>query len=149
MKLKILALCSLLAASVAVAQEKPAVVEFNDLVSNIDSMKGKEVALHGGVDLVSSSKGMFTISELGEAGCADGCAKVSIVASLPENLRAQLPKSKDEVVAFGKLEQSGRGYMLAVTRLVVGQDQIKSLAAVQGSRPGDNLGHDAQPLRNP
>ena len=128
MKLRILAICSVLAASVAVAQEKPAVVEFNDLISNIDSMKGKEVALHGGVDLVSASKGMFTISELGEAGCADGCAKVSIVASLPENLKAQLPKPKDEVVAIGKLEQSGRGYTLAVTRLAVGPEAIKSLA---------------------
>jgi hypothetical protein len=128
MKLKILALCSLLAASVAVAQEKPAVVEFNDLVSKINSMKGKEVALHGGVDLVSSSRGMFTISELGEAGCADGCAKVSIVASLPETLKSQLPKPKDEVVAVGKLEQSGRGYTLAVTRLAVGIEAIKELA---------------------
>jgi hypothetical protein len=63
MKLKILALCSRLAASVAVAQEKPAVVKFNDLILQLNSMKGKEVALHGGVDLVSSSKGMFAISE--------------------------------------------------------------------------------------
>jgi hypothetical protein len=128
MKIKILALCSLLAASVAVAQEKPAVVEFNDLVSQINSMKGKEIAVHGGVDLVSASKGMFTISELGEAGCADGCAKASIVASLPETLKSQLPKPKDEVVAIGKLEQSGRGYTLAVTRLAVGPEAIKSLA---------------------
>jgi hypothetical protein len=71
------------------------------------------------------------------------------VASLPESLKGQLPEPKDEVAAFGKLEKSGRGYTLAVTRLVVGQDQIKSLAAVQGSRPGDNLGHDAQPTTNP
>lgn len=149
MKLKILALCSVLVASAAIAQENSAVVEFGDLVGHMESMKGKEIALHGGVDLVSASKGMFTISDLGEAGCADGCAKVSIIASLPENLRSQLPKPKDEVVAFGKLEKSGRGYTLAVNKLVVGQDQIKSLAAVQGSRPGDNLGHDAQPTTNP
>jgi hypothetical protein len=128
MKLRILAICSVLAASVAVAQEKPAVVEFNDLVSSIDSMKGKEVAVHGGVDLVSASKGMFTISELGEAGCADGCAKASLVASLPENLKSQLPKPKDEVVAIGTLQQSGRGYALNVTKLAVGADQIKELA---------------------
>jgi hypothetical protein len=128
MKLKILTICSVLAASVALAQEAPAVVEFNDLVSHIDSMKGKEVAVHGGVDLVSASKGMFTISELGEAGCGDGCAKPSIVAALSGDMKSQLPKPKDEVVAFGKLEQSGRGYMLAVTRLAVGPEAIKSLA---------------------
>lgn len=128
MKIKILTLCSVLAASVAVAQEKPAVVEFNDLVSHIDSMKGKEIAVHGGVDLVSASKGMFSIAEPGEAGCADGCAKLSIVASLPESMKSQLPKPKDEVVAVGKLQQSGRGYTLAVTKLAVGQDQIKALA---------------------
>jgi hypothetical protein len=128
MKIRIIALCSVLAACTAVAQETPAVVEFDDLVSHIDSMKGKEVAVHGGVDLVSASRGMFTISELGEAGCSDGCAKASIVASLSENMKSQLPKPKDEVVAFGKLEQSGRGYMLAVTRLAVGPEAIKSLA---------------------
>lgn len=128
MKLKVLTLCSILAASMAVAQERPAVSEFDDLVSHIDSMKGKVVAIHGGVDLVSASKGMFTIAELGEAGCSDGCAKTSIVASLPENLKSQLPKPKDEVVAIGKLEQSGRGYTLAVTTLAVGADQIKELA---------------------
>ena len=128
MKIKMLALCSILAASVAGAQEKPAVVEFDDLVSHIDSMKGKEIAVHGGVDLVSASKGMFSISELGEAGCADGCAKAAIVASLPENLKSQLPKPKDEVVAVGMLGQSGRGYTLAVTKLAVGPEAIKSLA---------------------
>ena len=134
MKIKLLAFCSALAASVAVAQEKPAVVEFRDLVSHIDSMKGKEIAVHGGVDLVSASKGMFTISELGEAGCDDGCAKAAIVASLPENLKSQLPKPKDEVVAVGTLQsatgvlRSGHGYTLAVTKLAVGSEAIKSLA---------------------
>lgn len=149
MKLKILALCSVLATSVAFAQENSSVVEFGDLVGHMESMKGKEIALHGGVDLVSAAKGMFTISDLGEAGCADGCAKLSVVAALPESLRGQLPKPKDEVVAFGKLEQSGRGYALTVTKLLVGADQIKSLATVQGTRHGDNLGRDAQPTKNP
>src|SRR5262245_59575017 len=33
---------------------------------------------------------MFTISELGEAGCSDACAKASIVASLPESITGEL-----------------------------------------------------------
>jgi hypothetical protein len=127
MKLQVLLLSSILAVSAALGQEQPAVVQFNDLIPQIDSMKGKEIAVRGGVDLVSASRGMFTISALSDAGCGDSCTKAAIVASLPENLRSQLPKPKDEVVAFGKLEQSGRGYLLTVTKLAVGPEQIKAL----------------------
>jgi hypothetical protein len=43
-KTAVLALCCVLAASAAVGQESSAVVEFGDLVGQMDSMKGKEIA---------------------------------------------------------------------------------------------------------
>lgn len=119
MKTKLILLCCTLAASAAFAADKPAVIQFKDLQAKLDANKDKVVAVHGGVDLVSPKKGMFTIADHKDAGCGDGCTKASIVATLPESLKAKMPKPKDEVILVGKLQMTDRGYKLEVSELSV------------------------------
>lgn len=124
MKTKLILLCCALAASAAVAAEKPAVIQFKDLQSQLDAKKDQTIAVHGGVDLVSARNSMFTIADHKDAACGDGCKKPSIIAKLPEELKAQMPKPKDEVVAVGKLQLTDRGYAIAVTELTVGKEAV-------------------------
>lgn len=128
MKIKTILICCALAASTAFAGDKPAVIQFKDLQSKLDANKDKVIAVHGGVDFVSAKQGMFTIADHKDAGCGDGCAKASILAKLPEHLKAKLPKAKDEVVAVGKLEMTNSGYVLSVNELFVGKDAIKQFS---------------------
>lgn len=126
MKTKLILLCCAFAASAAFAADKPTVILFKDLQAKLDANKDKVVAVHGGVDLVSAKQGMFTIADHKDAGCGDGCAKASIVAKLPEALKAKLPKLKDEVIVVGKLQMTDRGYALDVSELTVGKDAVKN-----------------------
>lgn len=125
MKTRLILICCAFAASVAVAGEKPAVIPFAQLQPKLAANQDKVIAVSGGVDLVSQKLGMFTIADPNDAGCGDGCAKPSIVATLPEELKAKLPKPKDEVIAVGKLQMTDRGYMLSVSELAVGKDAVK------------------------
>ncbi len=128
MKTKSILLGFALAASAAFAGEKPSVIQFKDLQSKLDANKGKVIAVHGGVDLVSAKQAMFTIADQTDAGCGDGCAKASIVAMLPDGLKSKLPKAKDEVIAVGQLQMTDRGYTLAITDLIVGKDAVKNFS---------------------
>ena len=125
MKTKLILLCCTLAASAAFAADKPAVIQFKDLYPKLAEHKDKVVAVHGGVNLASPKKGMFTIADQKDAGCGDGCAMASIVATLPANLTAKMPKPKDEVIAIGKLQMTDRGYTLAITELTVGKEAVQ------------------------
>lgn len=126
MKIKTILICCALAASTAFAGDKPAVIQFKDLQSKLDANKDKVIAVHGGVDLVSANQGMFTIADQNDAACGDGCAKASILANLPAELKAKLPKAKDEVIVVGKLTLTERGYAISMNQLVVGKDAIKA-----------------------
>ncbi len=125
MKTKLILLCCAFAATAAFAGDKPAVIQFKNLQTKLNANKDKVIAVQGGVDLVSEKLGMFTIADPSDAGCGDGCAKASIVAKLPESLKAQLPKPKDEVIAVGKLELTDRGYTIAVSDLTVGKEAVE------------------------
>lgn len=126
MKTKLILLCCAFAASAAFAGDQPTVILFKDLQPKLDANRDKVIAVHGGVDLVSEKLGMFTIADPKDAGCADGCAKASIVAMLSKALEAKLPKPKDEVIVVGKLQLTDRGYALDVSELIVGKEAVEN-----------------------
>lgn len=128
MKTRYILLACVLVASAAFAGEKPTVIQFKDLQAKLDANQGKMIAVRGGVDRVSPKQGMFTLADQNDAACGDGCTKASIVAAVPKELQAKMPKPKDEVIVVGKLQMTERGYALAVSELVVGKEAIKGYA---------------------
>lgn len=132
MKITTILIACVLIASAAFAGDQPSIIQFTDLHPKLDANKDKIVAVHGGVDLVSSRQGMFTIADPDDAACGDGCSKAFIVANLPEALKSKLPKPKDEVIAVGKLVLTDRGYTISVNELVVGKEAIKEYKEKSG-----------------
>ncbi|OYV06546.1 MAG: hypothetical protein CFE26_05695 [Verrucomicrobiales bacterium VVV1] len=125
MKTKLILLCCTLAASVAIAADKPAVIQFSDLESKFAEYKDKVVAVHGGVDIVLPKENKLIIADHNHPCCGQGCAGSSMVVMLPKNLKAQMAKAGDQVIAIGKLELTDRGYTLNITELIVGVEAVQ------------------------
>jgi len=77
----------------------------------------------GIVERVSEAKHMFTLIDVSEAGCADGCQRAMIVAQLGQGVRT-LPKAMEPVVAIGKADTSAPSVRVTVTELVSGKEAV-------------------------
>lgn len=111
------------AASAMMAQDKPALTGVDSLAAKPNDYTGKIVAVSGIVERVSEAKRMFTLIDVSEAGCADGCQRAMIVAQLDQRLTT-LPKATEPVVAIGKVDTSAPAVRVTVTELVSGKEAV-------------------------
>jgi hypothetical protein len=111
------------AASVVMAQDKPALTDVDSLAAKRADYTGKIVAVSGIVERVSDTKRMFTLIDASEAGCADGCQRAMIVAQLGQGVTT-LPKATEPVVAIGTIDTSAPAVRVTVTELVSGKEAV-------------------------
>jgi hypothetical protein len=111
------------AASAVIAQDKPALTGVDSLAAKPSDYSGKIIAVSGIVERVSEAKHMFTLIDVSEAGCADGCQRAMIVAQLGQGV-ATLPKAMEPVVAIGKVDTSAPSVRVTVTELVSGKEAV-------------------------
>jgi hypothetical protein len=111
------------AVGAVIAQEQPALIDVNSLVTRPRDYTGKTVAVLGVVERVSEAKKMFTLVDESEAGCADACQRAMIVAHLGQGVTA-LPKAMEPVIAIGKVDTSSPAVLVTVTELVSSQQAV-------------------------
>jgi hypothetical protein len=111
------------AASVVLAQDKPALTGVDSLAARPSDFTGKTVAVSGIVERVSEAKRMFTLVDPSEAGCVDGCFRAMIVAQLGKGVTT-LPKLMEPVVAIGEVDVSAPAVRVTVSELVSGKEAI-------------------------
>jgi hypothetical protein len=111
------------AVSAVRAQDKPALTGVDLLAAKPGDYTGKIIAVSGIVERVSEAKHMFTLIDVSEAGCADGCQRAMIVAQLGQGV-ATLPKAMEPVVAIGKVDTSAPSVRVTVTELVSGKEAV-------------------------
>jgi hypothetical protein len=111
------------AASIVIAQERPALTGVNSLVNRPKDYTGKIVAVSGVVERVSEAKKMFTLVDPSEAGCADACERAMVVAQLGQGVTT-LPKAMEPVIAIGKVETSSPAMLVTVTELVSSKEAV-------------------------
>ena len=111
------------AASVVIAQDRPALTDVDSLAAKPGNYAGKIVAVSGVVERVSEAKRMFTLVDSSEAGCADGCQRSMVVAQLGQGLTA-LPKATEPVIAIGTVDTAAPAVRVTVTELVSGKEAV-------------------------
>jgi hypothetical protein len=111
------------AASAVIAQDKPALTGVDSLAAKSSDYTGKIIAVSGIVERVSEAKHMFTLIDVSEAGCADGCQRAMIVAQLGQGVTT-LPKAMEPVVAIGKVDTFAPSVRVTVTELVSGKEAV-------------------------
>jgi hypothetical protein len=111
------------AANAMMAQDKPALTGVDLLAAKPGDYTGKIIAVSGIVERVSEAKHMFTLIDVSEAGCADGCQRAMIVAQLGQGV-ITLPKAMEPVVAIGKVDTSAPSVRVTVTELVSGKEAV-------------------------
>lgn len=136
------------------AQEKLQVVEPEQILTNPDHYQGKVVALHGVIDQVSSEHRTFTIIDLKGPSSATGTNVRSLIVTNQGASQIAIPKTGQEAVVFCQIEKQNGVTNFTATQLFTSQDEVQQILAKgsivrrHGKRPGDNLGHDAQPARD-
>ena len=113
------------AASVVIAQDKPALTDVDSLAAKPGNYAGKIVAVWGVVERVSAAKKMFTLVDSSEVGCADGCQRSMVVAELGQGVTA-LPKATEAVIAIGEVDTSAPAVRVTVTELISGKEAVEA-----------------------
>jgi hypothetical protein len=111
------------AASVVIAQDKPALTDVDSLAAKPGNYAGKIIAVSGVVERVSEAKKMFTLVDSSEAACTDGCQRSMVVAQLGQGLTA-LPKATEPVIVIGTADTSAPAVRVTVTELVSGKEAV-------------------------
>lgn len=136
------------------AQQKFQVAEVDQMIANPDQYRGKIVALHGFIDQVDLEQKSFSLVDSKSASSARGTNMRSLVATMQVGSHVPIPESGQEVVVIGQIgEKDGLAHFTA-SQMFTNRDKVQqiltqgSVVREPGKRPGDNLGHDAQPPRN-
>ncbi|HYZ74297.1 MAG TPA: hypothetical protein VE641_14565 [Chthoniobacterales bacterium] len=130
------------------SQQTPELVAFDTLLANPKPYAGQIVALHGFVE--SETVAGFKLIEIQNSGAkAKGQPSLLEASWMKDATKIYLQKGQ-EVVVTGQIQVRGNTPILHVVNIITDKDAIRRLIrpSERRPRPGDNLGHDAQPSKS-
>jgi hypothetical protein len=127
------------------SQQTPKLVAFDTLLANPKPYAGQTIALNSFVE--SEAVTGFKLSEVQNSG-AKAKAQPSFLQAtwMKDATKVSLQKGQ-EVVVIGQIEMQDNTPILQVANMITDKDAIRRFIhpSERRPRPGDNLGHDAQP----
>jgi hypothetical protein len=116
------------------------------LIANPQNYAGQTVLVHGVIDQSTPATGSFRLIE----GQTLNAAKPNAPALLATRAKANqisLLQNGQEAIVVGQIQVRDEAPMLQVANIITDSDTIRRFIrpSERHPRPGDNLGHDAQP----
>ena len=129
------------------SQPTPKLVAFATLLANPQVYLGQTIALHGFVDQSGAAIGGFKLIEAKLSGTHAKDQAASVQATWANGAKAVSAPNAQEAVAIGQIQIEDKVPILHVANLITDKDAIRRFIrpSQRKPRPGDNLGHDAQP----
>ena len=130
------------------SQQTPKLVAFDTLLANPKPYTGQTIALRGSVE--SEAVTGFKLSEVQNSGAKAKAQPSSLQATwMKDAAKVSLQKGQ-EVVVIGQIEMQDNTPILRVVSIITDKDAIRRFTrpSERRPRPGDNLGHDAQPSKS-
>jgi hypothetical protein len=127
------------------SQQTSELVAFNTLLTNPKPYAGQTIALHGFVE--SQAVAGFELSEAQNSGAKAKAEPSQLRAAwMKDATKISLQKAQ-EVVVIGQIQVRDNTPILHVANIITDKDAIRRFTrpSERRPRPGDNLGHDAQP----
>src|SRR5258708_30468639 len=151
-----LALLSALAVSISsvFAQAKFQVAEVDQILTNPDQYQEKVIALHGVTDKVSWEQKQSTFVDLKQANSSASTKARSVIVSNQGGSQLAIPKGGQEAIVIGQIGREKGVTNFTAAQVFTNREEVRQILAKgsivrqPGKRPGDNLGHDAQPANN-
>jgi hypothetical protein len=131
------------------AQQTPKLVAFDTLLANPQPYTGKTIALYGVVDQSEAATG-FTLTDARNFAATAKSQRSQLQATWQKDAQAVSVQKGQEAVFIGQIQMQHDTPILHVASIITDKDAIRRFIrpAERRPRPGDNLGHDAQPSKS-
>lgn len=141
----IVALVALMTA-VSFSQETSHLISLDLLIANPQNYADRTILVHGIIDQSNPATGSFKLIE-GKTPSAAKSNGPALLATRSKGGQLSLLRNGQEAIVAGQIQVRDKVLILRVANIVTDQDTIRRLIrpSERSPRPGDNLGHDAQP----
>ena len=130
------------------SQRAPKLVALDTLLANPGPYTGQTIALHGLIE--SEAATGFKLTEAQNIG-AEAKAPPSLLRAIWMKDATKLSLQRgQEVIVTGQIQMRDNAPALVVGNIITDKDAIRRFIrpSERRPRPGDNLGHDAQPSKS-
>ncbi len=129
------------------SQETPKLVAFDKLQANPQPYIGKTIALHGIVDKSEPASG-FTLIDAQNFGAKP--QRSQLQATWMKDAAVVSVQKGQEAIVIGQIQMQDNTPIFRVAKIVTNKSAVRRFIrpSERRPRPGDNLGHDAQPSKS-
>jgi hypothetical protein len=130
------------------SQQTPNLVAFDTLLANLQTYAGQTIALHGVVDKAEAANG-FKLTEAQKFGADVKEQPPQLQATWVKGATMVSVQKGQEAIVIGQIRIQDNTPILHVASIITDKDAIRRFIhpSERRPRPGDNLGHDAQPVK--
>jgi hypothetical protein len=128
------------------SQETPKLVAFDTLLASPQPYIGKTIALHGIVDKSDPTTG-FTVIDAQIVGATEKPERSSLRATWMKDATVVSVQKGQEAIVIGQIQMQDKTPIFQVANIITDKSAVRRFIrpSERRPRPGDNLGHDAQP----
>ncbi|MBV8276222.1 MAG: hypothetical protein JO170_13325 [Verrucomicrobia bacterium] len=147
--------CMLIAVSAAltgtlVSQTSPMLVAFEPLLTNPQPYSGQTIALHAVVEQSDAASRGLKLIEAKSPGAQVKDQVSPLLATWAKGATTVSLQNGQEAVVIGQVQIQDNAPILQIASIITDKDAIRRFTrpSERRPRPGDNLGHDAQPSKS-
>jgi hypothetical protein len=147
--------CILIAVTVVLtgtlfSQVTPKLVAFERLLANPRPYLGQTIALHGVVEQSEAATGGFKVMEAKSSAGPRKERSSFVPATWANGAKVVSVENGQEAVVIGQVRMQDNTPILHIANIITDKDAIRRFIrpSERKPRPGDNLGHDAQPSKS-
>jgi hypothetical protein len=131
------------------SQETPKLVAFDTLLANPQPYAGKTIALHCVLDKSEPANG-FTLTDAQNFGATAKPKRSQLQATWMKDATLVSAQKGEEAIVIGQIQMQDKTPILQVANIITGKNAVRRFIrpSERRPRPGDNLGHDAQPSKS-
>ena len=131
------------------SQETPKLVAFDTLLANPQPYSGKTIALHCIVDKSDPTTG-FTLIDAQIVGATEKPRRSSLRATWMKDVTVVSVEKGQEAIVIGRIQMQDKTPIFQVANIITDKSAVRRFIrpSERRPRPGDNLGHDAQPSKS-
>jgi hypothetical protein len=132
------------------SQQTPKLVAFDTLLANPKPYAGQTIALHGFVEQSEAPTGGFKLTEAKLSAGPTKERSSFVPATWANGFKAVSVENGQEAVVIGQIQMQDNTPILRIANIITDKDAIRRFIrpSERRPRPGDNLGHDAQPSKS-
>jgi hypothetical protein len=140
---------SVLLVEMLFSQQTPKLVAFDTLLANPQPYAGKTIALHCVLDKSEPANGL-TLTDAQNFGATAKTQRSPLRATWMKDAAVVSVQKGQEAIVIGQIQMQDSTPIFQVANIITDKSAVRRFIrpSERRPRPGDNLGHDAQPSKS-